>query len=63
MFKDWAENCHLNSPGGVIGNGLGGFVLMNLIGRVGTLLDTPLAGSQSEYACRVQRADGGHLFE
>ncbi|HSP43969.1 MAG TPA: DNA translocase FtsK 4TM domain-containing protein, partial [Luteolibacter sp.] len=40
MFKDWAESCHLNSPGGVIGNGLGGFVLMNLIGRVGTIIVT-----------------------
>jgi len=37
FFKDWAESCNLNSPGGVIGNGLGGFVLMNLIGRAGTL--------------------------
>lgn len=40
IFKDWARSCHLSSPGGVIGNGLGGFVLMNLIGRVGTLLVT-----------------------
>lgn len=37
FFTEWAENCHINSPGGVIGNGLGGFVLMNLIGRAGTL--------------------------
>ena len=41
--KDWARNCKLNSPGGVIGDGLGGFVLTNLISRVGTLLVTSAA--------------------
>jgi S-DNA-T family DNA segregation ATPase FtsK/SpoIIIE len=41
--KDWARNCNLNSPGGVIGGGLGGFVLTNLISRVGTLLVTGAA--------------------
>ncbi|MDP3849261.1 MAG: DNA translocase FtsK 4TM domain-containing protein [Luteolibacter sp.] len=43
FFKDWAQSCHLNSPGGVIGNGVGGFMLMNLIGRAGTLLVTGAA--------------------
>jgi DNA segregation ATPase FtsK/SpoIIIE, S-DNA-T family len=43
FFKDWAQRCHLNSPGGVIGSGVGGFVLMNLIGRTGTLLVTGAA--------------------
>ena len=36
-------NCNLNSPGGVIGSGLGGFVLTNLISRAGTLLVTSAA--------------------
>ena len=40
IFKNWAESCHLSSPGGVIGNGLGGYILTNLIGRVGTLIVT-----------------------
>ncbi|MEO5915477.1 MAG: DNA translocase FtsK 4TM domain-containing protein [Luteolibacter sp.] len=40
FFKDWAENCNLNSPGGVIGDGVGGFVLTNVIGRAGTLILT-----------------------
>ena len=40
FFKDWALSCQINSPGGVIGQGLGGFVLMNLIGRAGTLILT-----------------------
>jgi DNA segregation ATPase FtsK/SpoIIIE, S-DNA-T family len=43
FFKEWAQTCHLNSPGGVIGNGLGGFVLMSLIGRAGTLIITGAA--------------------
>ncbi|MCP5534336.1 MAG: DNA translocase FtsK 4TM domain-containing protein [Akkermansiaceae bacterium] len=38
FFVDWANRCNLNSPGGVMGAGLGGFVLMSLIGKVGTLL-------------------------
>ncbi len=40
FFKDWARHCNLNSPGGVIGDGLGGFVLTNVIGRAGTLVLT-----------------------
>ena len=43
FFKDWAQSCNLNSPGGVIGAGLGGFVLTNLIGRAGTMLVTGAA--------------------
>ena len=43
FFKEWAHGCHLHSPGGVIGNGIGGFVLMNLVGRTGTLLVTGAA--------------------
>ena len=38
FFVDWANRCNLNSPVGVMGAGLGGFVLMSLIGKVGTLL-------------------------
>ena len=41
--KDWARNCHLDSPGGLVGSSLGGFVLSNLISRVGTLLVTSAA--------------------
>ncbi|MEI6818640.1 MAG: DNA translocase FtsK 4TM domain-containing protein [Verrucomicrobiota bacterium] len=40
FFKEWAFNCDLPSPGGVIGEGLGGFVLTRLIGRAGTLILT-----------------------
>ena len=40
FFKDWARYCNLPSPGGVIGHGVGGFVLTNVIGRVGTLVLT-----------------------
>lgn len=43
FFAEWSRNCNLNSPGGVIGEGLGGFVLANLIGRAGTLLVTGAA--------------------
>ena len=43
FFKEWAKSCHVHSPGGVIGNGIGGFVLMNLIGRSGTLIVTAAA--------------------
>ena len=41
--KDWAHNCRLPGPGGVIGSGVGGFVLTNLISRIGTLLVTSTA--------------------
>ena len=38
FFTDWAKRCRLVSPGGVLGEGLGGFVLSNIIGRAGTLI-------------------------
>ncbi|MBC8125896.1 MAG: DNA translocase FtsK 4TM domain-containing protein, partial [Gloeobacteraceae cyanobacterium ES-bin-144] len=41
FFIDWAKNCDLaGKPGGVIGDGLGSFVLGNLVGRTGTLILT-----------------------
>ncbi len=41
LFMGWAERCNIgNSPGGVIGDGLGGFVLVGLLGRVGTMIVT-----------------------
>ena len=43
FFKEWSQNCSLNSPGGVIGAGLGGFVLTNVIGKAGTLIVTGAA--------------------
>ncbi len=42
FFVEWTERVRMSSPGGVIGHGLGGFVLTNVIGRAGTLL---LAGA------------------
>ncbi len=43
FFKEWSARCLINSPGGVIGSGLGGFVLTNIIGRAGTLIVTTSA--------------------
>jgi S-DNA-T family DNA segregation ATPase FtsK/SpoIIIE len=44
FFKDWAQNCKIpGGPGGVIGEGIGGFVLVNLIGRAGTMIATGAA--------------------
>jgi S-DNA-T family DNA segregation ATPase FtsK/SpoIIIE len=43
FFKNWAQSCHINSPGGVIGSGLGGFVLTSVIDRAGTLIVTGAA--------------------
>jgi S-DNA-T family DNA segregation ATPase FtsK/SpoIIIE len=40
FFLEWSRSCNLNSPGGVIGSGLGGFVLSSLIGKTGTLIVT-----------------------
>lgn len=41
FFSGWAARCNIpGKPGGVIGEGIGGFVLTNLIGRAGTLLVT-----------------------
>jgi S-DNA-T family DNA segregation ATPase FtsK/SpoIIIE len=38
FFTEWAERCNLPGPGGVVGNGLGGFVMIGLLGRTGTLI-------------------------
>ena len=38
FFTGWAERCNLPSTGGVVGNGLGEYVMMKLLGRTGTLL-------------------------
>jgi S-DNA-T family DNA segregation ATPase FtsK/SpoIIIE len=38
FFQEWAARCGLRSPGGVIGHSLGGTVMSNVIGSVGTLL-------------------------
>ncbi|WP_411826020.1 DNA translocase FtsK 4TM domain-containing protein [Luteolibacter sp. AS25] len=38
FFDEWAQRCQLPSPGGVIGNGLGGFVLMKIVGKVGAII-------------------------
>lgn len=43
FFTGWAERCNLPSPGGVVGNGLGGFVMIGLLGRTGTLIITATA--------------------
>jgi S-DNA-T family DNA segregation ATPase FtsK/SpoIIIE len=43
FFTGWAERCNLPSPGGVVGNGLGGFVMIGLLGRTGTLIVTGAA--------------------
>lgn len=40
FFTDWAYRCNISSPGGVVGDGIGGFVLVNVIGRAGTLILT-----------------------
>ncbi|MEX1115877.1 MAG: DNA translocase FtsK 4TM domain-containing protein [Akkermansiaceae bacterium] len=40
FFKEWAQRCSPNGPGGLMGAGLGGFVLINIIGKVGTLIVT-----------------------
>ncbi|HEX7261121.1 MAG TPA: DNA translocase FtsK 4TM domain-containing protein, partial [Luteolibacter sp.] len=43
FFMDWAARCNLpNSPGGVVGDGLG-FVFTKVIGRVGTIILTSSA--------------------
>ena len=43
FFDDWAQNCNITGPGGVMGEALGGTVLENVIGRVGTLIFTGAA--------------------
>jgi S-DNA-T family DNA segregation ATPase FtsK/SpoIIIE len=40
FFKEWAQRCSPNGPGGLMGAGLGGFVLVNIIGKAGTLIVT-----------------------
>ena len=41
FFLDWAARCNLaGRPGGVVGNGVGGFALTQVIGRAGTLILT-----------------------
>ena len=40
FFADWAARCSPNGPGGIVGNGIGGYVLSNVIGRAGTLILT-----------------------
>ncbi len=38
FFGTWAQKCSPNGPGGIVGHGIGGLVLTNIIGRVGTLI-------------------------
>ncbi|MFK7852422.1 MAG: DNA translocase FtsK 4TM domain-containing protein [Akkermansiaceae bacterium] len=38
FFNEWAIRCQMPSPGGVIGNGFGAFVLIPVIGKVGTII-------------------------
>ena len=40
FFKEWAQRCSPNGPGGIVGNGIGGYALTNVIGRAGTLILT-----------------------
>lgn len=40
FFNEWADRCRIPSPGGVIGNCLGGFVMMPFISPVGTAIAT-----------------------
>ena len=37
-FAEWVQRCQIHSPGGVIGQALGGAVLSSVIGKAGTLL-------------------------
>ncbi len=43
FFDEWAARCRMPSPGGVLGNGLGGFVFMNIAGKVGTIMIASIA--------------------
>ncbi len=38
FYEEWAARCRVPSPGGAIGFGLGGFILMKIAGQVGTIL-------------------------
>lgn len=37
FFTDWADRCQMPSPGGVIGYGIGGHLLVPFIGKPGTI--------------------------
>ncbi len=37
FFTDWAKRCQMPSPGGVIGSGIGGYLLVPFIGKLGTI--------------------------
>ncbi len=37
FFTDWADRCQMPSPGGVIGYGIGGYLLVPTIGKPGTI--------------------------
>jgi len=43
LFDEWAQNCRITGPGGVMGAALGGTVLERVIGRAGTLIFTSAA--------------------
>jgi len=43
FFEQWAQNCRITGPGGVMGTALGGTVLESVIGRAGTLIFTSAA--------------------
>jgi S-DNA-T family DNA segregation ATPase FtsK/SpoIIIE len=43
LFLEWSTRCRIPSPGGVIGLGVGGLFLSNIIGTAGTLLLTGAA--------------------
>jgi S-DNA-T family DNA segregation ATPase FtsK/SpoIIIE len=38
FFATWAQRCSPNGPGGIVGSGIGGSILTNIIGRAGTLI-------------------------
>lgn len=40
FFVNWAQNCRITGPGGVMGAALGGQILESVIGRIGTLIFT-----------------------
>lgn len=41
FFKGWANRCSINTgPGGVIGHGFGGLVMVKLLGKSGTIIVT-----------------------
>ena len=38
FFSSWAQRCSPNGPGGIVGHGIGNWLLTNIIGRAGTLI-------------------------